>query len=151
MWPGLLQQLLQTVDEHPLASRFKGHTWLLSKAVLLLGLVVCSNCNTFDKNLSLRAAWSFVQCAANLIACPACPFASLALPTVQNIRKRLHKHRKRSNFGPLLVAWYVVLPSSVNRETAQGHMITAADKMGLPMSSVNDASMGRRKGPASGR
>jgi hypothetical protein len=61
----------------------------------------------------------------------------------QEVRKRLHRHRQK--FGKQLVMWYVLAAPDVNRKVAQGHMIRAAEQMGLRLSSNKDAAMARRK------
>jgi hypothetical protein len=67
------------------------------------------------------------------------------MPIPQNIQARLTTHRLPSKFGKQLIAWYMLLPPSVDRKVVQGRLIKAMDEAGLPMSSNRDASMARKR------
>lgn len=90
---------------------------------------------------------SILQCAARCVSVPLSlsdvSHHSCCLMFVQAIRSRVKTHRR--SYGKQMVMWYAVAAPGVDRKVLQGHMIMAADRMGLPLWSNRDAAMARRK------
>lgn len=86
------------------------------------------------------------SCRSSRCVCrpPASLLAPLP-PPLQALRQRLATHRRPSNFGKQLVAWYVVLPPGADRKVLQGRLIRSAERLGLMMASNRDAAMARKK------
>jgi hypothetical protein len=98
-------------------------------------------------DLCARACW--LVCVQKVDECrflahTAC-LPARSLPILQNIFERLKEHRLPSKFGKQLVMWYMLLPPSVDRKEAEGRLIKAMEKAGLPMSSTRDASKAKKK------